>query len=308
MTFARFMEIVLYHPQAGYYIRNRRRTGRSGADFLTASSLGTLFGESVAAAACALVAPDDPRELTFVEIGAEPGAPALSPAAASPFDACRTIGVTGPLQIPFRSIVFSNELFDAQTFHRVVRREGSWREIGVAIGDGGLAEVELARLSEPVARRVEDLPAAAPDGYRIDLPLGSVDLLRRITGQRWNGLFLAFDYGRSWKELCTEYPDGTARAYSAHRQGRDLLANPGDQDLTCHVCWDWLADGLRESGFRDIRLESQEAFFTRRASEFLAATLAAEASRFSPRKQELMQLLHPAHMGQKFQVLSALRK
>ena len=36
-------------------------------------------------------------------------------------------------------------------------------------------------------------------------------------------------------------------------------------------------------------------------------TSAAEAARSSPRKQALMQLLHAGHLGQKFQVLHALR-
>ena len=40
---------------------------------------------------------------------------------------------------------------------------------------------------------------------------------------------------------------------------------------------------------------------------FIASASAAEAARFSPRKLALLQLLHPAHMGQKFQVMHALR-
>jgi len=54
-------------------------------------------------------------------------------------------------------------------------------------------------------------------------------------------------------------------------------------------------------------VESQELFFVRHAAAFLEATTAAEAARFSPRKQSLLQLLHPAHLGQKFQVLHAWR-
>ena len=35
--------------------------------------------------------------------------------------------------------------------------------------------------------------------------------------------------------------------------------------------------------------------------------MAAEATRVSPRKLALLQLLHPSHLGQKFQVLHARR-
>ena len=39
-----------------------------------------------------------------------------------------------------------------------------------------------------------------------------------------------------------------------------------------------------------------------------AAITAAEAGSFSVRKRMMIQLLHPANMGQKFQALYALRK
>ena len=125
--------------------------------------------------------------------------------------------------------------------------------------------------------------------------------------QRWAGLFLAFDYGKTFRELAEETPAGTARAYFRHTQSNDLLARPGEQDLTCHVCWDWLAEALREQGFAEPQLAFQETFFVRNAGEFIAATMAAEAKQLSRRKLSLMQLLHPAQLGQKFQALSALR-
>src|SRR5438067_12548796 len=73
MAFDRFMELALYHPEVGYYRRERRRVGYGpGTDFFTASTSGPVFGELVAAAAANLLGPRDPRTHTFVEIGAEP--------------------------------------------------------------------------------------------------------------------------------------------------------------------------------------------------------------------------------------------
>jgi hypothetical protein len=43
------------------------------------------------------------------------------------------------------------------------------------------------------------------------------------------------------------------------------------------------------------------------SAETLAAITKAEAGSFSLRKRMLIQLLHPANMGQKFQALHALR-
>src|SRR5476649_81236 len=73
MTFARFMELALYHPTAGYYRRDRPRIGYApGTDFFTTSISGAIFGELICAACITLLGERDPREFTFVEIGAEP--------------------------------------------------------------------------------------------------------------------------------------------------------------------------------------------------------------------------------------------
>jgi SAM-dependent MidA family methyltransferase len=68
-----------------------------------------------------------------------------------------------------------------------------------------------------------------------------------------------------------------------------------------------LAEALTRQQFSSPKVESQEAFFIRHAAAFIAATSTSEAARLSQRKLALMQLLHPAHLGQKFQVLHALR-
>src|SRR5262249_3282681 len=144
--------------------------------------------------------------------------------------------------------------------------------------------------------------------YVFDAPLAAAALAEQIAAQPWHGLFVACDYGKTFRELAEATPAGTARAYFRHTQSNDLLAQPGAQDLTCHVCWDWLADALTRRGFAAPVLESQEAFFIHHAADFIAATMAAEAARFSQRKLALTQLLHPTHLGQKFQVLHALRE
>ncbi len=308
MDFARFMGLALYDVEVGYYRAARRRVGRgAGTDFYTASTSGAVFGELIAAAAVKLLGNADPREFTFGEIGAEapgPGEPARGILAGveHPFAAVRTIPLGEEIKFSGPHVVFANELLDAQPFDRFVFRGDRWRRLGVAESDGRLVEIEMPEpCNEPL------LPAHAPEGYILDAPFAASALLDQIAGQPWTGLFLTCDYGRSRHELLTEYPAGTARAYHRHQQSNDLLARPGEQDLTCHLCWDWLADILRGRGFAQPTVETQEAFFVKHAGSYLAAASAAEAARLSPRKLALMQLLHPAHLGQKFQVLHALR-
>jgi len=310
MTFARFMELALYHPQAGYYRREGRRVGYgAGTDFFTSSTSGALFGELVAAACVKLLGSLNPRDYTFVEIGAEPADPVtgrpeggIMAGVRHPFGAIHTVRIGESIELAGRCVVFSNELFDAQPFHRFVFRRGAWRELGVALKEGGaLCEVELPHAT------AAPLPAAAPEEYVFDTPLASVALAERIAARPWHGLLVACDYGKSFQELAESCPVGTARAYQKHAQFNDLLARPGRQDLTCHVCWDWLAEALARHGFAAPTIETQEAFFIHHAADVIAAVSSAEAARFSQKKLSLLQLLHPSHLGQKFQVLHAQR-
>lgn len=303
LTFARFMELALYHPELGYYRRAKNRVGYAeGSDFYTASSSGAVFGELIAAACVTLLGGEaEARHHTFVEIGAEPGGGVLDKVS-HPFASTRTVRLGEPLSIEGRCVVFSNELFDAQPLRRFVRRGAVWIELGVRLHNHDLIEVELDAVSEPW------LPAEAPEGYVIDAPRAAAGLAASLAEQPWTGLFTAFDYGKSLAELTTATPAGTARAYHRHIQSNELLARAGEQDITGHVCWDWLSDALTGAGFTRPTVESQEAFFIHHAGAFLARTMAEEAARTSQRKRALLQLLHPSHLGQKFQVLHALRK
>ncbi len=301
MTFARFMALALYHPEVGYYRSARSRIGYGpDTDFFTASTSGPLFGELVGAACATLLRASGrtPERHTFVEIGAETTGGVLG-GVSHPFAGVHVLPVGAELELRGDCVVFSNELFDAQPCARTIFRAGEWREIGVRLVADQLVEVELA--SDFVG------PPGCPDGYHLDRPLAAAALLESLLNQPWRGLFVAFDYGKTWRQLAEETPAGTTRAYFRHLQSNDLLARPGAQDLTCHVCWDWLEDSLRRNGFSSPQLDSQEAFLIRHAGEFIAAESAAEAARFSPRKRALLQLLHPAHLGQKFQVLHAVR-
>ena len=300
MTFARFMELALYDPNVGYYRRTRPRVGYGrNTDFYTNSTSGAVFGELVAAACASLLQAHGrkPADHRFIEIGPESAA-GVPAGVAHPFIDAQTFRVGEPISLQGPCVVFSNELFDAQPCVRTVFRDGHWREIGVRLEGATLREVELPA-------DFSDQPAT--EGYHFDRPLAAASLAETIAREPWTGLFVAIDYGKTYRELNAETPAGTARAYSRHTQSNDLLANPGEQDLTCHVCWDWIGAALKQHGFGEPALEFQEAFFIRHAGDFIATASAADAAQLTPRKVALMQLLHPARMGQKFQVMHAFR-
>lgn len=307
LPFDRFSELALYHPQAGYYRRDRARAGREpGTDFHTSATVGPVFGTLVAAACANLIGAEAAREHAFVEIGAEPGGCVLD-GIAHPFREARAIRHGDPLRIEGPCVVFSNELFDAQPFVRLVFRAGAWRELGVRLAKGALALVELDEPGLETRELIERLPVDPVEGYEFDFSPAAARLAAQIAAQRWHGLFVAFDYGRSWRSLTEDSPAGTARAYRAHRQHNDLLADPGEQDLTCHVCWDEIIDAVTRHRFRDEMIESQEAFFIRHAREAVEAFVTGAPRGPDPQRLQLQQLIHPTLMGQKFQVLTARR-
>ncbi len=303
MPLARFMALALYHPEVGYYQRARVRVGRGGeTDFFAATSRGEVFGELVNAACAKILRASgrDPAQHVFIEIGAEPARGGVMTNVAHAFARTEVRRLNAPLALHGPCVVFSNELFDAQPCQSLVYREGRWRTLGVKLSGGRLTEVELA------APASTDAPPSTAN-YRLDEPRAATVLAEKILAEPWQGLFVAIDYGKTLQSLWHDTPQGTLRAYYRHTQSNDLLARPGEQDLTCHVCWDWLEAALRERGFAAPVLEFQEAFFIRHAGEVIAKASAAEAAHFSPRKRALLQLLHPAHLGQKFQVLHAVK-
>ena len=307
LPFDRFCDLALYHPKVGYYRRNRARVGREpGTDFHTAASVNPVFGTLVAAACAKLVGTEAAPSHTFIEIGAEPGAGVLD-AIGHPFRAARTIRLGEPLRIAGPCVVFSNELFDAQPFVRLVFRNGAWRELGVRLEGDALREVAMTAPSGEAVDVIERLPPCAVEGYSLDISPAAARLAARIGAQPWHGLFVACDYGRSWRELTEDSPNGTARAYRSHRQHNDLLADPGEQDLTCHVCWDDIVSALSAHNFGDDAIESQEAFFIHNAREMVEKFVTGAPRGPDPRRMQLQELLHPALMGQKFQVLTARR-
>jgi SAM-dependent MidA family methyltransferase len=261
----------------------------------------------VAAAAVNLLGAERAARCEFVEIGAEPGGGVLA-GVAHGFRAARTIRLGEPIDVNGDVVVFSNELFDAQPFHRVVRRGASWVEMGIRLHGQTIQWTALPAMSPELAEARVVLPPDAAEGYVLDLPLAAAGLAKTLAAQPWRGLFLALDYGRTWSQLTSEYPAGTGRGYVAHRQADHLLAQPGDQDLTCHVCWDWLEAALSGSGFRPIVRESQEAFFVRRATAAIQRIVEGDPDPLSLQRTQLKQLLHPALMGQKFEALWALRE
>lgn len=314
VDFGQWVAWALYDPGHGYYRQARLRVGRTtGTDFTTATAVGPEFGTLVVAAAETLVAEAgwEPEAMAWQEVGAEPERTVLD-GVAHRFGqvTARRVGEAGAWPSPV--VIFGNEVLDAQPFRRLRFRAGRWRELRVGLGqDGSPLLVEGPPGVVPPAL-AGDLPVEAAEGYTLDWSSGAEAWLRELVSAPWEGILILPDYGKMWTDLVENFPEGTARAYVGHRQDSDLLATPGDRDLTCHVAWDRLEAILQAGGFTQIGVERQEAFLMRRAGGAIAALAqrrpAETVATHLARVQAVKTVLHPAYYGTKFQVLSAVRR
>ncbi|MGB0415484.1 MAG: SAM-dependent methyltransferase [Coraliomargarita sp.] len=309
ISYRDMIEIALYADGCGYYRQERERVGRSPErDFYTAESLGNVFAKLVVSAAEDLLGAERASRSTFIEIAAEPGCCLLDNLENHPFAASQTIRQGERIQASGAVVLFANEWLDALPFHRLIFKGGIWRERGVSFDENGtLREVLLPELTPAVAAQASRLPKRTAEGYELDWPLEAEAALADLIQQDWTGLLLFFDYGKTWQALLESCPQGTARTYHKHQTSNNLLDLVGDKDITCDICWDPLEKTLQDSDCQQVTLESQEAFFVQRSSRAAEAIVSAAAWSFSEERQTLMELIHPAHMGQRFQALWALR-
>lgn len=309
ISYRDYVETALYADGCGYYRRETQRVGRAAdRDFYTAESLGQVFVRLVTGAAEELLGAKQAAQCSFLEIAAEPDQSLLDQVQSHPFASSRALRFGEPIRAEGRVVIFANEWLDALPFHRLVFKEGRWQERGVTFIDGGLVESLLDKPSPAVRSAIENLPAEIEEGYQLDLPLDAEKALSELLAQDWHGLLLLFDYGKTREALLQDCPNGTARTFHRHQQENDLLDRPGEKDITCDVNWTPLQSMLEAAGFEQTTLESQESFLVKRAARTAEAIVRGHAGEFSTDRQTLMELIHPANMGQRFQVLWGLRK
>lgn len=305
MTWSQFIQEVLYAPAIGYYTSKRLRVGKSeNSDFYTASSVGPLFGRLLIDAFCSLLGTEDPKNYTFVEIAVEAGNGVLK-GLEHPFKETLELPLGTELKIPPKAIVFANEWLDALPFERIVRGKNGWLMRYVVIDGESLSETTIPLDTD--FPWVQKLPKEAPEGYEIDIPYQACSALQKVIQQPWEGLFCTFDYGLDWFDHCNARPSGTARGYRKHTLVTDLLNDLGETDITCHIVWDWLKDILTDNEFTSVDVLRQEPFFMHHSQKEIAEVIQNKPGSFTDDRAKLMELLHPNHMGAKFQVLSGIR-
>lgn len=299
IRFARFMELALYHPEHGYYRRARDPFGRAG-DFFTAEQLQPVFGLLLARVISDLserLASEE--EFTVVELGAGRGemAEAFAGWRYVPLEIGR-----GALPERLIGVVFANEFFDALPVEEVVRRGDLWRLLRVGRRGGRFVWVEGEAVEGEIGAYVERFVRLEEEGARAEVHLQGLAWLERIAKSLERGFLVANDYGYTGREQF-RFPQGSLMSYRRHRALQDVLAEPGERDITSHVPFTALIEHGARCGLRTVRLErlGRVLLEAGRRDALAAALQAPDAAAQTMRRLQLKTLLFG--LGESFRVL-----
>jgi SAM-dependent MidA family methyltransferase len=325
ITFATYMDLVLYAPEVGYYARTPDRIGSRG-DFFTSPHLGVDFGEMLAIQLAEIwELLDRPQPFTVVEMGAGQGLLAKDilnywqqkyPELMADYVIVETSAAMRRSQQqvladqPVRWVewtdlspesitgcLFSNELIDALPVHQVVIKDGVLQEIYVSIdSDNQLQEILAAPSTPQLLEYFEqaEIPILSyEDGYRTEVNLAAIDWLQTVSSKLNKGYLLSIDYGyTSQRYYNPQRSQGTLQCYYQHRYHSNPYINIGQQDLTAHVDFTSL---IRQGNLLGL----QELGFTKQGMFLMALGLVDRISQPESleRRQALHQLIEPMGLG-----------
>jgi len=324
-----YMALCLFDPTHGYY--STREPFGAGGDFTTAPEISQMFGELVGVWVCqAWQSASAPSPVTIAEIG--PGRGTLMK------DVLRTLGRLDPSLVrnanfalvetsprltevqkrtldgsgteiawhasiealpPAPLILVGNELFDALPIRQYVKTAAGWRERVVGLDRDG----QLAFMAGPGAPDEALLPpdaVGASEGAVVELAPARTALMEAIAQRLADngGAALFIDYG-----YLEPHTGDTLQAMRRHEYD-DVLARPGEADLTAHVDFFALASVARSRGLT-ASLTTQGDFLLGMGLLERAGALGANGGETLRERLtgEVERLAGPDAMGELFKVL-----
>ena len=333
LSFAEFMEMLLYAPGLGYYTAGARKFGSAG-DFVTAPEMTSLFGEALARQVAQVMALSVPRVL---EVGAGSGRLAADlllalerlgqlPERYAILDLSadlrqrqqETMAQAAPhllarvewldrLPDEFSGVVLANELLDALPAH-LVRWDGDEIvECGVVRdSDGGFMWNERAAGGAllAAAREIADSCELDP-GY-----LSEISLAARAWAAEWGhrlrcGALLLIDYGFPRHEYYhPQRGAGTLMCHYRHHAHADPFYLPGLQDVTVHVDFTAIIAAAHAAGLDLLGYASQGQFLLNCGMLDLLAAISRDTPEYVRAASAVGKLLMPHEMGELFKVMA----
>ncbi len=342
MSFSDYMALALYHPEFGYYERPHESVGQKGDFITSVSVgplFGELIWEACrdwmeslpnqapvlleAGAHDGRLALDilnhsqhhDPDRYALLRyIILEPSERRRSRQQAALKDhMTRVDWILSWDEIgkkSFEGVMLSNELLDALPTERIQwnAKERRWERLGVTLEAERLHWCRIPSAEQEVLQPFLDrfppeLAPHLPNEFLTEVGLAADQWWEQAASRLAHGYLVAFDYGLRQEEFFAPHrSQGTLRAYRHHRQSRDLLAHPGEQDITAHVNFSTLIATGEVAGLSTEGFTSQERFLTGLIQRLADKGLTVRFS--DPKKlRQLQTLIHPDHFGRSFSVL-----
>ena len=293
ITFRDWMQVALYDEVAGYYRSRHQIWGRKG-DYRTSPERSDLFAATFARYFAGLYEQlGKPRSFKLVEIGGGAGHFAfgvlqtLQAYFPQVFDATRCVfdEISAPAQtvarqrlhgfadcVEFASldrveinpgIVFSNELVDAFPVHRVTLSDGKLGEFYVTLDvDGQFAWKVGPPSSEQLAEYLRRHDISLREGQVVEVNLETEVWLAKVAAKLRRGYLVTVDYGAEAVELYSspERAQGTLRGFQRHAFVENVLAAPGNTDLTSTINWTVMRTAGAALGLETVSFARQDQF------------------------------------------------
>jgi SAM-dependent MidA family methyltransferase len=341
ITFYEWMKAALYDPEYGYYCRSdRERWGRRG-DYRTSPERSLLFSATFARYFVSLhKALGLPSRLSIAEAGGGDGrfaetvlqtlrdrysevftvtdyffdetsanARSLARQRLARFGDRVRFASLADLDPLVPTIVFTNELLDSFPVHRVIRKDGKLREFHIGIDESGSFQWRMGDLSTgPLEEFCAGFGTQLEEGQTAEVNLKMEDWLKSIYRNLSTSYIVTVDYGAEAHELydVRTRRDGTLRAFYQHRIADDVLARPGEQDITTSVDWTIVKNVGTKNGFDVVAFERQDKFLLEAGLLNEMEMRAQETTRESEKvhlRTCAREMVLPGGMSESFQVL-----
>ncbi|MEH7074031.1 class I SAM-dependent methyltransferase [Neobacillus drentensis] len=266
ITYAEYMGAALYHPEFGYYMKNKQKIGREG-DFITTSNISDLYGRMMAKW-FSHICEKFHLSPVFCEVGAGNGRFARAflqewkesiqtpikyiIVESSPYHHKLQQELLGAdfsfFQVEslnevgaFEGMVFSNELFDALPVHVIEKQNGVLYEIMIGIREDELYEQMVPLTNSDIQFFLQESQIELKEKQRIEVPLALKEMVRDFSRTLTKGMVVTVDYGYTNEEwMHPGRSKGSLRGYYQHQQVDDVLQHPGEMDITTHIHFDYL--------------------------------------------------------------------
>lgn len=291
LRFYDFMKYALYHPDWGYYVKDKTKIGKEG-DFYTSPHVHNAFGYCIAEQLYEMwLICNKPKNFQLIEMG--PGTGLLASDildysqkyeeffAATKYILIETSPYMTKLQKKllkkyaskciwnesivnidsFIGVVFSNEFFDAFPVHKVAKIGDELKEVYVNYLDGSFYETYGEISSHEIVKYINELQIELKDGQELEINLKAGKWLAELSSKLHKGFVITIDYGYKTDELQEPFRfKGTLMSYFNHTNTEDVLKNPGNQDITSHVNFSALKHFGEKVGLKTAGYTSQMRF------------------------------------------------